>query len=263
MKKKETLLPFLKLPAYQKILKIMKLTCAFLLFACLHVSAGTYSQDRVTLQLKGTDIKKALKTIERKTSYRFLYNENLVMDKHKVTLDVTNAEVTEVLDKIFDGSSIGYRVLDNKLIVLKPVSGDSEIQLMEVRVTGSVVGVGGQPLAGVSVTIKGTSTGTTTDGGGNYSITVPDASAVLVFSYVGYAPQEITVGDRTTLNITLTGVTSELNTVVVVGYGTQRKIDVTGSITQVRGEEISKQPVTNPISGLQGKVAGVQITTAR
>jgi TonB-linked SusC/RagA family outer membrane protein len=263
MKKKETLLPFLKLPAYQKILKIMKLTCAFLLFACLHVSAGTYSQDRVTLQLKGTDIKKALKTIERKTSYRFLYNENLVMDKHKITLDVTNAEVTAVLDKIFDGSGIGYRVLDNKLVVLKTITGNNEGQIQDIRITGKVLGADGQPLSGVSVTIKGAQAGTTTDAAGNFSITVPDENSVLVFSYVGHETQEVVVGANTTLNISMVNAAAtQIEQVVVIGYGTQRKRDLTGSISSIKGEELARMPATNPVSSLQGKVAGLTIVNS-
>ena len=101
MKKKEILIPFLTHAAYQKIAKIMKLTCAFILILSLHVSAGTYSQDRITLKLQAADIKKALNTIERKTNYRFLYNEALVARKPKINLDVTNQEVTTVLDQIF------------------------------------------------------------------------------------------------------------------------------------------------------------------
>src|SRR5215212_8027 len=111
MKKKELLFPFLRHSSYQKLVRIMKLLSAFMLLICMHVSAGTYSQDRVTLKLKAADIKKALNTIERKTSYRFLYNEALLANKHKISLDVVNAEVTNVLEQIFEGSGIGYRVL--------------------------------------------------------------------------------------------------------------------------------------------------------
>lgn len=131
-----------------------------------------------------------------------------------------------------------------------------------ITITGRVTGAGGEPLAGVTVSVRGATGGTTTGTDGNYSVSVPDANAVLVFSYVGYTPQEITVGNRTSINVTLTAAANQLEQVVVVGYGTQRKVDVTGTVTQVRGEEISKQPAPNAISGLQGKVAGVQITNS-
>lgn len=129
----------------------------------------------------------------------------------------------------------------------------------QATITGTVTDSSGTPLSGVSVQIKNTTTGTTTNAQGVYTITAsPDN--VLVFSYVGHNPQEITVGTQTTINASLMGsAASQLTDVVVVGYGTQRKQDVTGSIAQIKGEEISKQASINPVSALQGKVAGVQI----
>jgi TonB-linked SusC/RagA family outer membrane protein len=263
MKKREKLLPFLTHPAYQKIAKIMKLTCAFMLLACIHVSAGTYSQDRVSLKLNGTEIKQALNTIERKTSYRFLYNEMLLLNKPRVSINVINAEVMDVLNQILNGSGIGFRLLNNKLVVLKPLNGNNQIQLQEVRVTGKVLGAGGQPLPGVSVSVKGMTLGTTTDATGNFSITVPDENSVLVFSYVGYETQETVVGARTTIDISLVSAAStQMEQVVVIGYGTQKKRDLTGSVSSVKGEELARMPSTNPVSSLQGKVAGLTVVNS-
>jgi TonB-linked SusC/RagA family outer membrane protein len=119
----------------------------------------------------------------------------------------------------------------------------------------------GESLVGVSVAVKGTSTGTQTDVNGSYSIAVPSA-AVLTFTYIGYAPQQVTVNGRANIDIKLVAQASELQQVVVIGYGTQRKLDNTGSVSSVKGTEISKQASVNPVSSLQGKVAGVQITNA-
>lgn len=131
----------------------------------------------------------------------------------------------------------------------------------QVRVTGHVTDETQKPLNGVSVLIKGSAVGTTTDANGNFALAVPGTSSTLVFSYVGYATQEQTVGANTTINVRLVPSTqTNLSEIVVVGYGTQRKVDVTGSVTQIKGEEISKQPAPNAVSGLQGKIAGVQIT---
>lgn len=237
----------------------MKLMCAFMLLCCLHVSAGGHTQDRITLDAQSTDLKRVLKEIQRKTAYRFLYNQALVQDK-KVDVHVNNAEVPSVLNAIFDGTGIGYQILDNRLVVLKESVNGEKIEVREIRISGKVSGQNGEPLAGVSVTVKGTSIGTATDANGNYTINAPDGSTTLVFSYVGYASHEEPIDGRATINVSLVSSASELNTIVVVGYGTQRKIDVTGSVTQIKGEEISRQSVINPISGLQGKVAGVQIT---
>lgn len=131
-----------------------------------------------------------------------------------------------------------------------------------IGITGKVIGADGSPLPGVSVLIKGTTTGVPTDADGGFSIQVPTKETVLVFSMIGMLTKEVTVGSQTTLNVTLEDDARALNEVVVVGYGTQRKLDVTGSVVQIKGEEISKQPSMNAVSGLQGKVAGVQINNS-
>ena len=128
-------------------------------------------------------------------------------------------------------------------------------------ITGKVSGTDGAPISGVTVQVKGTKAGTATDASGQFSISVSN-NAVLVASYVGYKPTEVSVAGQTEVNIILTASEKVLDQVVVVGYGTQRKIDVTGSVTQIKGNEIAKQASYNPLSALQGKVAGVQITNS-
>lgn len=245
---------------YVKEMRRMKLTFLFILLACIQVFAKTYSQERITVNFKDADLKKALNIIERKSIYHFLYNESVIANKPKIDLNVKDAEITSVLNKILITNGIHYRILNNNLIVLNNDNDKTAASIPDIRISGNVTGANGTPLAGVSITIKGTNTGAVSNESGNFTITVPGENSILVFSYVGYNSQEIVVGNRTTINISLIASANQLDQIVVVGYGTQRKIDVTGSITQVRGEEISKQPVINPISGLQGKVAGVQIT---
>ncbi len=174
--------------------------------------------------------------------------------------------------RIFSGSPGKYRLLQfaltlklTAIILLAscvPASaGLSSPPSVRVTVTGTVNNLNGEPIRGASVRVKGSAAGTSTDSSGSFSITVAD-DAILVFSSVGYAEQEIAVAGQTTINVILVASTTELEQVIVVGYGTQRKIDVTGSVATVKGEEISKQSSINPISGLQGKVAGVQITNS-
>lgn len=129
-------------------------------------------------------------------------------------------------------------------------------------VTGTVTGEGGIPLSGVSVQVKGTTTGTTTNAEGAFSLDVDNTDVTLVFSYVGYEQQEVALGGRTSVSVSLMPSTLAMDAVVVVGYGAQRKVDVTGSVSSVSGKEISKQSIVNPVSALQGKVAGVQITNS-
>ncbi|HEY0042901.1 MAG TPA: carboxypeptidase-like regulatory domain-containing protein, partial [Flavisolibacter sp.] len=200
----------------------MKLTTLLILFACLQVSARGYTQDKITMKLQAAELKKALATIERVSDYHFLYNQNLVSNKPKVNIDVADADIATVLNILFSNTGISYRMLENNLIVLRD-GGSAQVAIPDIRITGRVTGTANEPLAGVSVGIKGTSGGTTTDATGAYTITVPDENAVLVFSSVGFAQQEIPVGNRTTINVTMSASTSELNTVVVVGYGTARR----------------------------------------
>ncbi|HKH62559.1 MAG TPA: SusC/RagA family TonB-linked outer membrane protein, partial [Flavitalea sp.] len=240
----------------------MKLTCALILIACLHVSAGTYSQDRITLKLGSADIKKVLSAIEKKSDYRFLFNESIMANKPRVSVNVTNAEITSVLNDICLNNGIAYHILKNNLIVLKEASLGTEIAIPDIAVSGKITGAAGEPLSGVSVTIKGTQTGTTTDAQGNYSLTVPDENVVLVFSYVGFSSQEIRVGSQTTLNVTMAASTRTMDEVVVIGYGTASKRDLTGSIVKIPGKEVADKPNTNPVASLQGKVAGLSVVNS-
>ena len=245
---------------YLADLRRVKLTLLFIFLACIQVAANT--QDKITMNLQSTDLKKALTVIERKSNYHFLYNEAVIANKPKIDLSVKDADITTVLDKILVANGIAYRILNNNLVVLKANGDDDKPELPDIPVTGKVTGANGAALSGVSITIKGTNTGTTTDDAGNFSIVVPNENAILVFSYVGYGAQELAVGNHTVFNVLMVSSANQLDQVVVVGYGTQRKLDVTGTVTQIKGEEVSKQPVMNPISGLQGKVAGVHITNS-
>jgi len=260
MKKSKTTALFGNVLLYSKFARIMKLTIAFLLIACLQVSAKTWSQEKITLKMNGAEIKKVLFAIEKKSSYRFLFNENALKGKPKVTVDVVEAFLPDVLDKLLANTGVGYKILGTNLVVLREDELMNNIN-REVRVSGRVTSSSGESLAGVSIQVKGTRNGTISDAGGNYSISVPD-DATLVFSIIGYESQEVVVAGQTTINITMQPAVKVEEQVIVVGYGSQRKIDVTGSVGQIKGDEIAKQSSVNPISALQGKLAGVQITNS-
>lgn len=239
-----------------KVILLMKLTIALILMTTFQVSANDgFSQTRITLKLQSAELKLALKQIEKKSSYRFLYNDDVVSSTRKVDVNADNTLVTDVLDKMFSDGELGYRVLNNNLVVI--TSKNAEIK--DIRVTGRVVDSDGNPVPGVSVKVKGSSAGTSTAADGTYSISVPDG-ATLVFSSVGYESEEIKVNGRSSIDVALKNSVKQIEQVVVVGYGSQRKIDVTGAVGTIKGEEISKQSSVNAVSGLQGKVAGVQIT---
>lgn len=245
-----------------KIARIMKLTIAFLLFACLQVSAKGWSQERITLKMSDVELKKVLFAIEKKTDYRFLFTEDAVKGKPKVNVDVKEATLSEVLDRILENTGIGYKMMGTTLVILKEGSSETiQVTVQETRITGKVTSATGEPLAGASVAIKGTRTGTVTDAGGNFALTVPD-DAILVISSVGYDSQEISVKGKTSVTVSLKLSEKVQDAVVVIGYGTATKRDLTGSIVKISGNEVSDKPNSNPISSLQSKVAGLSIVNS-
>lgn len=241
-----------------KALLFMKLTLLFLLLGFVQAFGKVYSQNtKITLNLRNVHLSKVLSEIEHKTNFRFLYNNNEVKATQKVSLDAKDATVPEALDRLLSKTNLSYKILVNNLVIIAPHPAGIAVQ----GLTGNVTDSTGQPLIGVTIKVKGTSTGTVTDDQGKFKLEIPD-NAVLVVSFVGYETKEIPVNGQTTIHIVLSVSSTLLNQVVVVGYGTQRKIDVTGDVAVVKGDDISKQASVNPISALQGKVAGVQITNS-
>ncbi len=230
--------------------------CSFLLvfITLLWFSANASGQSLVSVHMKNAEISQVFATLEKQSGYHFLFNSRL-QDIHKlVDVDVDNADITQVLKTIFTGTNLQYKVLDNKLIVVTSTDVNQDIQ-----VSGRITNENNEPLSGVSVTIKGKTTGTTTDQNGNFSIATPE-NATLVISYIGYTSQELTAAS--VMNIKLVQSAKLMDQVVVVGYGTQRKLDITGATATVKGSELVKQPVTTATQALQGKMAGVQIITS-
>jgi TonB-linked SusC/RagA family outer membrane protein len=244
----------LKDQSWIKFLLHMKLTIAFILITSLQLSAKTYSQQRITLKLQSTELKTALKQIEKKSMYRFLYNNDVLTADQKINIDANNTLVTDVLNNLFSNTSLTYRILDNNLVVITQKNFVSQ----DVKVTGKVTNSAGEAIPGVSIKIKGSSVGTSTDAAGFYSISVPDG-ARLVFTSIGYEEVEIPVNKRTEINVTLSTSTKSIDAVVVIGYGTANKRDLTGSIVKVLGKDIADKPNTNPVASLQGKVAGLSV----
>ncbi|MCA0397058.1 MAG: SusC/RagA family TonB-linked outer membrane protein [Bacteroidetes bacterium] len=238
-----------------KFARIMKLTALCLLVACLQVSAGVYSQTRISLKLDNVNLKKAFTSIEKKSSYRFLYNLALVSENAHVELNAVNEEVTTILDRILNNTTLSYEVLDNYLVVIKKKGVEAPDP---IKVSGRITDTAGNALPGASVKVKGMSIGTSADAQGNFEITVPD-NAVLVISSIGYDDMEVAVAGRTSVTAQLRPSTKVQDEVVVIGYGTANKRDLTGSVAKVKGDQIASQPNTNPLASLQAKVAGLSI----
>jgi TonB-linked SusC/RagA family outer membrane protein len=251
----------IKKPLLPNALLIMKLMALFLLVLTLQVSANGFGQQKINLRLKKTEISDALRLIEKQTNYRFLYNNDLSEIREKVNINVKEAGINEVLTALLQNTALQFQLMNDNLIVIKR-DPDAPPVVPDVEVRGVVKDENGVPLAGASVQVKGSTTGTTTNSNGAFVLTVPDANAILVISSIGYEEKEIALAGRTDVEVSMVTSNKVMEQVVVVGYGTQRKLDVTGAVAQIKGDEIAKQASINPISALQGKVAGVFITNS-
>jgi TonB-linked SusC/RagA family outer membrane protein len=239
-----------------KSILIMKLIVIFTVVLNFQCLANVYSQEKVTINLKSTDFKKVISSIQKQTNYHFVFSERKIPTEKNLSINVQNQEVPKVLDQLLANTDFTYTVLDNNLIV---ITSKNEV-VSNVVVKGTVHDANGQPLPGVSIRVKGTSAGTQSDMNGNYSINVPD-NATLVFSFLGYDTQEIAVGGKTTINVTLSEAAKNLNEVVVTALGIKKEERKIGySATTVGGDDINKVKETNVASSLEGRVAGLQIS---
>lgn len=242
----------------QKMLLIMKLTSFLMLMVCMQVSAKVYSQDNaLTLNMDHVGIARALRVIEKKSDYRFLYNDALISPAMTVDVHAQDAMVPDIVGHILSGTALTYKLIGTHLIVI--AAKNSEIQAIHLR--GKVTDSAGNPLLGVTIQVKGASIGTVSDANGQYALDVPD-DAKLIVSYIGFESQEITVGNKSTLDIVMHSSNSGLNEIVVIGYGTQRKSQVTGAISSVNAADLDNMPVTRVEQSLQGRSSGLTIAAS-
>ncbi len=238
-----------------KILLLMKLIAPLLLIFMIQLSVSAKSQNKITAKFKNTELIKAINLVESQSDYRFVYNNGLIPLEKKIDATFREADLPEVMEKLLSGTGLSYKMMKDNLVVLYL----REDEVKDIPVKGIISDENGKPLEGASVKVKGSKTGGTfTTASGEYSITVPD-NAVLIISYVGFEDQEIAVGGRTSINVTLKASTAKMDEVVVIGYGTANRRDLTGSIAKVKGADIASQPNTNPLASLQSKVAGLSI----
>jgi TonB-linked SusC/RagA family outer membrane protein len=237
-----------------KFVVIMKLSMLFIVLGLLQARADSRAQGSVTLSAQQTDIAKVLTRIERKGEFRFLYNYDLPSLRTKVNVNWQNVDIREALTALFEHTDLTYKVLNNNLIVV--LSSKKERQ--PIRITGTVTGDAGEPLSGVSVQVKGSDIGTTTDNKGQYSLTVQDTST-LIFSYIGYTTREVGVGNQNVVNVSLSASKKALDQVVVIGYGTQRRGDITSAVSTISVKDVASRPMVDASEAITGKATGVQV----
>jgi TonB-linked SusC/RagA family outer membrane protein len=277
------------------LIRIMKLTFLLFMVAFMQVQASVYSQT-VRLDERGTGLEKVFTEIRKQTGYNFLYNNRLLKNTLPVTLKVTGSSLISVLDEIFENQPLTYSIIDKTIVIKKKESipgkkSEAHVEKLlnnvllvatnkETRITtpnrlenairtlidisGRVVDEKGDPLPGVSVLLKGTQRGTTTDLQGKFVISVSEndvqtTGGILILSYVGYLAQEVALNNQSSLEVVLLADTKVLNEVVVVGYGTQQREDITGAISTVSSKELRDAPVAQVAQMLQGKLSGVRI----
>ncbi|GAB3267207.1 TonB-dependent receptor [Larkinella harenae] len=262
-------------------LTLMRITFTQLLCAWLFVGmtyaetakAQVVLEQPVTLSVANQEISTVLSRLERVAKVTFSYIPQQIQADRRVSINVVNQPLSTVLDQLFKNAAVSYEVVGKKQILLSkpsasspPLPGisprSSQLQTeqpLDRDIAGKVTDEKGEGLPGVSVVVKGTTRGTSTDGDGQFRLNVPDGAATLVFSFVGYLNQEVAVGNRTSLDVRLQVDTKSLEEVVVVGYGTVKKSDLTGSLAQVKSKELNAYPATNVLQALTGRAAGVQV----
>ncbi|MGV3529772.1 MAG: TonB-dependent receptor [Flavisolibacter sp.] len=241
----------------------MKFTAAFILFASLHVSAKTWSQ-QVTLAEKNAKIEKIFSAIKVQTGYVFFYDQSLIGKASRVSINVRNASLKEALDLSFQNQPLTYSIVGKTIVVKSKPPVVAEEEQMEVPqgidVTGVVTNESGEPLVGASVVVKGSKLGTVTDRDGRFLLKQVDEGATLVISFLGYATQEVRVVAGKTHSIQLKQAADVLNETVVIGYGKVRAKDLTGAVSSLSRKDIEDAPMGSSIQSLlQGKASGVNV----
>jgi len=244
---------------FQKHLKL-KLTAILLLVAMLNIRGNTYAQKtKVTLELNNSTIEKVIETIEQKTDFRFIYKLNDIDLDRVITISVKNQSIDIVLNKLFRGTPTEFKVRDTQIILKKPELKAEVMQSQKQTVSGIISDENGLPLPGASVLEAGTRNGMVTDFDGKYQLTVESNTAIIVVSFVGYKEKRV-VANQKNINIQLLPDATDLQEIVVVGYGSTIKKDVTGAVSSINSKDMNQGAIVNPLQLIAGKAAGVNIS---
>ncbi len=241
---------------------------AFIALSVLHANE-TYSQQKmVTLDLTNVSVGQFLDEIESATEFRFIYKVRDVDIDRKVTVNVKKEQIDKVLNRVFRNTKTGYNIIKNRIYLkeqaIEPINtilGYKSLPATpQFMITGTVVDGTGKPLPGASIVEKGTNNGTQTDFDGNFTLEVSSDNVVLTVSYIGFIAQELPIDGQTAFTIKLKEDTAKLDEVVVIGYGTVRKSDLTGAVSSIRGDELNTDSQASVDQIIQGRIPGVQVT---
>ena len=248
-------------PHFKKLWLTMRLTSFIILLMTMHVSARVYSQQtKLSFNYENVSIREVLNQIERQSSFKFiLQNERLDIDQ-KVNIKVDQKPIDFILQELFSNQGIEYVITSKNLIIINPAKKNQGISAQQsIDIRGKVTNTLGETIPGVSIIVKGTANGTITDFEGNYSLPNVSTGAILVYSFVGMRTQEVVVGMRSVIDVIIEEETIGLDEIVAVGYGTQKKATLTGSITAVKGDQLRRSTSTNFSNALAGQLPGLVV----
>ncbi|MDR1369370.1 MAG: TonB-dependent receptor [Dysgonamonadaceae bacterium] len=237
----------------------MRVAIIFLTVFSLNISATIYSQNtKLSLNVRNKSIKEILFQIENMSEYRFIYQSEKINLNRKVSVRMKDHTVESILDRLFENAGVEYEITENNLILISPdnISVSQQILQQKINITGTIVDEQGEPVIGANIVEKGTANGVISNINGEFSITVPNI-AVLQVSYIGYILQDISVRGRTSIRVVLTEDTHSLEEVIVVGYGTQKRANITGAVSTVNAKELVKAPSSNVSQNLSGRLPGL------
>lgn len=254
-------------PIPKKLLLVMKLTAFLIVVLTMQVTATVYSQNKkLSLNMQGNSIKEVLQQIEAQSEYRFIYENEKVNLDTKVSIRVKDEVVENILKQLFEKDGVSYSITDSNMILINPsdkqlknLVKESDNSQQQNSVSGKVTDSSGVTLPGVSVVVKGTTTGTITDSNGNYSQANVPANATLQFSFVGMKTLEVVVAGKSTINVAMLEESIGIEEVVAIGYGTVKKSDLTGAVSSVSGVDLKQTPISNLAQGIQGRSPGVLV----
>ena len=252
-----------RVPLLTKTIRIMKVTSLCNLLAVCSISASTYAQSlKFSIHKQNSSISEVFKEIEKKSDFTFFFNDNQINVKQKVSVSANNASIEDVLAQVLQNTGYNYQIIDKQILIKvsdKEVMAVPTIAQSDKKITGTVLDATGMPVIGANVMVKGTTNGTITDMDGNFSLEA-DNNAILVVSYIGFANQEIKVGNQTNLAITMKEDAEALDELVVVGYGTMKKSDLTGAISQIKSDDLPQTANMSLGQMMSGKAPGMQVS---
>lgn len=244
----------------KRTIKIMKLTILMLVACLSQIAAATYAQTtKLSISVNNETLENVLKQIEKQSEFLFFYNLEEVNKNERISITKKNSSIQGILDVITEKTGLKYTVKDRHIVLTVQNNPTSALASQQVRKITGTVSDAFAPIAGVNIVEKGTTNGTTTDMDGNFSIEVSDG-AILQISFIGYITQDIAVKNQRVINVMLKEDTQALEEVVVIGYGTVKKKDLTGSVGAIKGEDLAARKTTQLSTALQGAVSGVMVS---